>query len=830
MSQLSLINRLNHITTKMKKTVLAALALCCSVWAGAETLPVRSFKYAGPFALQVPYQTDSVDVHSKAFAPETFLDAPLSLSVWKRQGQAVTDLPATAEGYALHLAGFVLDNTAYAEAEIKVEGLKHFHLYVDGEKQAPGLLKLEPASHEVIVKYLTGDGETEKPQVKVETAKGQLTLNDSGQRMYTLSDVLHGIRLAGASLSADGNYLLAVYRTNKKGGKSETVTRITETATGKVVAERAETLRWMPRSVAYYYTRNGVEGRQLVTVNPVNGVEKVVAEGLPDGYFQWAPTEDYLLFSLTQEGPAERKDVYEVIHPDDRQPGWRTRSYLAKYDLSSGLLQPLTFGFHNVWANDISADGRYVLMAVQTSRLTARPTSLTSLYRLDVQTLQAEPLVEGDGFLGGACFSPDGTQVLLSGSPECLGGIGKNVRDGQTPSMIDTQLYLMQLSDKQITPLTRDFAPNVQRFEWNPADGHVYFTAEDRDCISLFRMDGKTRRFEKLPVGEELVKSFALAAAAPQLAVYGESAANGERLYTLNTKTKKARLVRDLFAEQYSDIAFGECGAWDFVNSRGDTICGRYYLPPHFDANKKYPMIVNYYGGCSPTSRNFEGRYPHHAYAALGYVVYVIEPSGATGFGQEFSARHVNTAGDYVADDIIEGTRRFAEEHPFVNAQKIGCIGASYGGFMTQYLQTKTDLFAAAVSHAGISDHTSYWGEGYWGYSYSEVSMANSYPWQNPQLFVDHSPLFHADKIHTPLLFVHGDADKNVPVGESIQMYTALKLLGRETAMVLVENQDHHILDYGKRIRWQSTIFAWFAKWLQDDASWWNAMYAPKAL
>lgn len=103
-------------------------------------------------------------------------------------------------------------------------------------------------------------------------------------------------------------------------------------------------------------------------------------------------------------------------------------------------------------------------------------------------------------------------------------------------------------------------------------------------------------------------------------------------------------------------------------------------------------MIVNYYGGCSPVSRNFESRYPHHAYAALGYVVYVIEPSGATGFGQEFSARHVNTAGEGVAQDIIEGTKQFCKEHAFVNDKKIGCIGASYGGFMTQYLQTQTDI------------------------------------------------------------------------------------------------------------------------------------------
>ena len=805
------------------------MALCWAVWAAADTLPVNTFKYAGPFVLRAPYQVDSVDVHSHAFSADRLLDTPLSFGTLQQGGSTVTALPGTSEEYALHLAGFVVENTAYAEVEVKVDGLKHYQLYVDGEKREPGALKLEPASHEVIVKYLSADGVRETPKVQVERVKGRVTLNESGQRMFTLNDVLHGVRMAGASLSSDGKYLIAMYRTNRIGGKSETLTRVTEVASGRVVAERTETLRWMPRTSAYYYTRNGVRGRQLVTVNPATGREQVVAEALPDGHFQWSPTEDYLLFTLTEEGPAERKDVYEVIHPDDRQPGWRTRSSLAKYDLLSGLMQPLTFGFHNVWANDISADGRYVLMSVQTSRLTARPTSLTSLYRLDVQTLEAEPLVEADGFLAGACFSPDGSRVLLSGSPECLGGIGKRVREGQTPSMIDTQLYVMQLADKQVTPLTLDFAPNVQRFVWNPADGHVYFTAENRDCISLFRMDGRSYHIEQVEVGEEVVKSFSLASAAPLMACYGESAANAERLYTVNTKTKKTTLVRDLFAEQMSDIAFGECGAWDFVNSRGDTICGRYYLPPHFDPNKKYPMIVNYYGGCSPTSRNFEGRYPHHAYAALGYVVYVIEPSGATGFGQEFSARHVNTAGDYVADDIIEGTRRFVEEHPFVNAQKIGCIGASYGGFMTQYLQTKTDLFAAAVSHAGISDHTSYWGEGYWGYSYSEVSMANSYPWQDPQLFVDHSPLFHADKIHTPLLFVHGDADHNVPVGESIQMYTALKLLGRETAMVLVQDQDHHILDYGKRIRWQSTIFAWFAKWLQDDPLWWNTMYAPKA-
>ena len=138
---------------------------------------------------------------------------------------------------------------------------------------------------------------------------------------------------------------------------------------------------------------------------------------------------------------------------------------------------------------------------------------------------------------------------------------------------------------------------------------------------------------------------------------------------------------------------------------------------------------------------------------------------------------------------------------------------------------TKSDIFAAAISHAGISDHTSYWGEGFWGYSYSEVSMAGNYPWTNKELFVNRSPLYNADRIHTPLLFLHGDKDTNVPVGESVQMFNALKLLGRETALVLVKDQNHHITDYQKRIKWQDTIFAWFAKYLQDDDEWWNSLY-----
>ena len=815
----------------MKKSILCVGALCMGLWASAENIEVKSFRYAGPYAVQQPFMIDSVDVNSKAFAMKKFLDTPLSFESLKEATSFSGDVLPATEGHALHLLEFTLQNTAYAKAKLNIEGLKNYQLYVDGKKQEGTELTLEPSTHPVVIKYLSEGGKADSLKVSVETEKdGLITLREDGKRLYTLEDVLHGTRFSGVSLSPNGKFLIASYQTTREGGKSSGTTKVTELSTGKVLAKRNERLQWMPRSNRYYYIRNGVEGRQLVVVDPASGQEQVLADKLPEGYFQVAPTEDYLLYSLTQEGPKERKEIYEVIEPDDRQPGWRDRSYLAKYDLKSGLMQPLTFGYHNAWAVDISQDGRYVLMMTQQSRLTQRPTSLSSLYRLDVQTLKADLLVDKDGFISNAKFSPDGNQVLVVGSPEAFNSIGKKVKEGQIPNMYDYQMYMLNVGDKKVTPLTVDFNPSVQQVVWSKADGQIYFNAENRDYVSLYRMNPANGKIQQVKANEENVKGFSMSASAPSLVYYGQGTMNSDRLYQLDTKKDKQVLVEDLSKEILKDIQLGECHDWNFINSKGDTIYGRYYLPPYFDANKKYPMIVNYYGGCSPTGRNFESRYPHHAYAALGYVVYVVQPSGASGFGQEFGARHVNTAGEGPAQDIIEGTKKFCEAHAFVNSKKIGCIGASYGGFMTQYLQTKTDIFAAAISHAGISDHTSYWGEGYWGYSYSEVSMAGSYPWTRKDLYVDRSPLFNADKIHTPLLFVHGDVDMNVPVGESIQMYTALKLLGRETAMVLVTGQDHHIVEYGKRIQWQNTIWAWFAKWLQDDATWWNAIYKPKTL
>ena len=850
---------MNKLILKTTKSGLLAAALMASISASAETIEVKTLKYAGPYAVAQPWMADSVNIKGEAFDLKQLLDSPLSFTLLNKGKEvSAAQLLADKQQDALHLASFCVSNTQRTKATIAVEGLEQYRLFVDGEQVAVNGDKAEtiltPSQHTVVIKYLTRkNASSDKKSIKltVTAANGApLSVGDAAaKRAYNIYDVICAPNYPSVSISPNGKFIVVRKTWVDRKGNNHSISELRNFQTNRLMATFEESVKWMPSSNKLYFTQKASDSSiageekqdgtlQLITINPLTMEREVLASNLPEGWFQFTPDEKTLIYTLTTEGRKKDPQVYDVKEPEDRQPGWRERSNLAKYDLASGILQPLTFGYHNIYLMDISADSRYLLIGKGEERLTKRPTTLTSFYRLDLGSMNAsaatapkvETLIEKGEFLNSAQFSPDGKSILVSASPEAFNGIGKNVEEGQTPSMIDTQLYLMTLADKKVRPLTRDFNPNVLSTEWSKVDGNIYFTAEDKDCVHLFRLNPKSGKFTLLKTPEEYIKSFSLASSAAEMAFSGQSASNADRLYKMNTKALKSQLVDDLSARELKDVELGECKAWNFVNSRGDTLCCRYYLPPHFDAAKKYPMVVNYYGGCSPTSRMFQSRYPHHVYAAMGYVVLVVNPSGATGFGQKFSARHVDTAGEGVAEDIISSTQAFCDEHAFVNRKKIGCIGASYGGFMTQYLQTKTDLFAAAISHAGISDHTSYWGEGYWGYSYSEVSMANEYPWTNKHLFVDQSPLYNADKIHTPLLFVHGTADNNVPVGESIQLYTALKLLGRPTAMVLVDGQDHHIIDYEKRLKWQNTIFAWFAKWLQDDASWWTEMYGNEKM
>ena len=834
----------------MKRNLLLLAAICSCYNLFAEEVIVKQFRYAGPYEVKKPFLKDSLDVNSKKFTEKELLKTAVPFSNVRQSTQLLeanadgeSTLPAGNQSSYIGLASFYLNSDRYVKGTLQVKGPETYEVYVNTEKQtAPDgkvSLSLEPHRYEIVIKYLAESDKAGTLKVSFDTEKeAVITATTDPEKRYTISDVFDGTRFRSVSLSPNGKYLLTSYQTTYPGGQTAYFQQITDKTNGQVLMESStNNFSWMPQSNRLYYTRKGLQGKELVTVDPVTKAETILSQNLPDGWFSIAPTEDFLIFTISEKGPEKDKDMEEILVPDDRQPGWRNRSFLHKYDLATGMLERLTYGHHSTFLNDISSDGNKILFTCTEDNLTERPFTVTSLYQMDLKYGNTVLLFK-DPFINSAKFiSEDGLFFIVSGSGEAFGGKGLHIKDGQISNMSDKQLFFCDngsdfgLIGPSAIPITKDFNPSILNFSVNRKNRTIYFQAEDKDRVRLYSYT-RTGLITEYPVEEDIISDFSVAADAPELVYFGESASNSQRLYSMNLKKKEKESVclKDLSKDILKDITLGEVHDWNFQAAAGDTIYGRYYLPPHFDPSKKYPLIVNYYGGTSPTERSLENRYPSHTYAALGYVVYIIQPSGATGFGQEFSARHVNAWGKRTGDEIIEGTKKFCEEHSFVDAKKIGCIGASYGGFMTQYLQTKTDIFAAAISHAGISDITSYWGEGYWGYSYSALATANSYPWNARDIYVEQSPLFHADKINTPILFLHGSVDTNVPVGESIQMFTALKLLGKPTAFIQVNGQNHQILDYKKRAEWNKTIYAWFAKYLKEQPEWWEALYPPKSL
>ena len=789
---------------------------------------VKEFNLAGPFAVNAPLSVDTVNVKGEKFDEKSLLQS-LALTTQPTTTFSGQVLPSLKDSKSVGLLTFYLNNSDYLKGKIEVKGPKNYKVYVDNN-EVSGELKLAPEHHTFAIRFLAEPSDTDSISVTIESQIANLQPQITKVHPYMVHDLTDGKRVRNAQLSADGKYVIVSFQTTARGGKSQWDYELREVKTQRVLQRLNGSKQWMPRSVAYIDEETQGDKRILYKVDPATGQRTQWAYDIPRESYDISPTEDYLIFTCTEEGPKEDENVYQVLEMDDRQPGWRSRSYLKRYDIKSGLTQRITFGTKGEHLSDISQDGKKLLVVSSYSRLEKRPTEVQDVFIIDAQTLKVDTLLQREGFLGGCLFSPDASQVLFMGNPEAFNRIGCQLPADRTPSMTEYELFIYDLATKQVKPLTKDFDPNIDGgLTWSYADGNIYFYAECRDYVYVYQLNPKTGKITQMPCNGDYIYRLDMAEHAPVMAYLSYKTLEPASAYVLDLKSKKQQTYFD-GKTALGDAELGTCQDYNFKNSKGDTVYGRLYLPKDFDATKKYPMIVYYYGGCSPVSRYFESPYAPQYWNSLGYVAYIIEPSGATGFGQEWASRHVNTAGRGPAEDIIEGTKQICADHPYINKEKIGCMGASYGGFMTQYLQTQTDIFAAAVSHAGIANHTSYWGQGYWGYNYSEVSMANSYPWSHRDLYVNQSPLFNADKIHTPLLLLHGDADTNVPLVESLQMFTALKLLGREVALVQVKGENHHILDYSKREKWLATQMAWFQKWLKDDPTWWDAIYPKKNL
>lgn len=662
-----------------------------------------------------------------------------------------------------------------------------------------------------------------------------VAVSTSPRRGVTIPDLLDPPHLEAVDLSADGTLLAVTLQQPAIPAEDRTSwVEIVRAADGSPV----RTLRlptgisgfaWAPAGHAFAYRTGGEDGTTLWVGDLEGGELRPLLEDVERlSSHRWAADGRSLFVQISEDADADGDDrgARRVLSLPDRWAGLRDLGSIHQVSVEGGGLRRITAGPRTVSLEDVSPDGRSLLVS-RTRYTLERPFVVGELAEIDLATLEPEAVTEVT-WLRSAAYSPEGSRILITAGPSAFGGLGTALPEGTVPNEYDDQAYLLHRGSGEVEAITRDLDPAVRSAAWSHHDGSIYLLTTEGSRGPLYRYrpeEPPGERFQRLDAGPEVVSALAPARSAPTLAVTGSSLQAPEAAWVLASADAPGRAVVEPAQQVLAQVRFGRVEDFDHTTGDGTRIPGRLHYPVDFDPGRRYPLLVYYYGGVVPVTREYGGRYPVDLWTARGYAVYVLQPSGAVGWGQERSALHVNDWGERIVDEILAGVDAVVAAHPFLDGSRVGCLGGSYGGFTTMSLVTASDRFAAAVSHAGISGIASYWGEGWWGYLYMAAAAADSYPWNRPDLFVERSPLFRADEIDTPLLLLHGTSDPNVPIGESEQMFAALRLLGKEVEYVRIEGEAHWIQRYPKRVLWWNTILAWFDRHLKEQPAHWNELW-----
>jgi len=640
-------------------------------------------------------------------------------------------------------------------------------------------------------------------------------------KRLTFKDALSWKTPGSLEISADGQYIAFTLReTDWNRSKYVSHVWLTDLSTGKTrqftngtAGESSPVFSPDGMLLAFVSSRSDplkggsddTPAKRQIWLIPVHGGEAYTLTAAPEGVRNYAWRHDgSVIFFTTRESPDKgvkarndklKKQKFDAVVKDKE----RYRNEIWQIDIHTKKAKRLYGGDYGLGSIAPSPDGAHI---AYTTNLTGIPDDgdKTDIWLLDVASGTSRRLTSRQGSESSPQWSPDGGRILFSAP----------LATTKVPSQ--SELFIIPSSGGTPVNVTKDFDRSVGGAQFTPGGKDALVTVSDGFYTHLYRLNIDKKSMTPLVKAPVNIRSFCIAKRAGTVASIQSSGSTLPDIFVMDINGEHARKITDV-NPQLKNFQLAPQEVIHWKSADGMPVEGLLVKPLGYTPGERVPLIVSVHGG--PHGRSTDGLtggINHQVLAAQGYAVLMTNFRGSSGYNAQFDGANFKDLGGGDYRDIMSGVDKVIAMG-IADPARMGVMGGSYGGYMTDWIITQTDRFAAAVSMYGIfslitdfsNSNIPTW----------ELRYLDDYYWDNFDIYLQHSPMYYVKNVRTPTLIMHGQADPNTFIANSNEMYQALKKMNAVVEYVTFPREGHgiggepnHALDKCRRAA------GWFEKYV----------------
>ncbi|MDQ6764011.1 MAG: S9 family peptidase [Bacteroidota bacterium] len=634
--------------------------------------------------------------------------------------------------------------------------------------------------------------------------------------------------VSDAHLSPDGKNVVCVITSARINSRQTNIVLIDILSKKQKTVAEGESPQWSPdgKWIAYLGDHNG--STAIFIYDVVNNSKEFLVNIYESDYFIdhyavnnfcWSPDGKAIAYVSTE--PFTKSDdkplCRELTHLLYKSKGGRGRQNYADnrrthiwiISIEEKIPRPVFINEYDQHSISFSPDGKKICFISNTTG-TPDLNQWSRVFSVDIVTGEINKISNEKGSAFLPAWSPDGKYITYM-------RINSEISTNDSPAE-DTQLYIIPSSSGGVAKcLTRSLDRRIEQISWDPSSTSIYFTTGNTGDTILYRVSILSGEIESIISTEGKVIEYSISNDGKKIIYVHTDATHVADVFIYDIENQTKIQLTHFGEDLLNECTLQPAETFWYKSFDGTNVQGWVIKPYNFDQQNKYPLILVIHGGPhNMFGYEFEDRM--QLLSANGYGVLYINPRGSSGYGQEFSNGCMKAWGEGDYNDLMYGVDAAIENNKWIDASRLGVTGQSYGGYMTNRIITKTQRFKAAVADGSISNLISFAGTSlYHSLMESEYQLS---VYDNYDELWKCSPLRDVKNVSTPVLFLHGETDNEVPISQAEEMFIALKKLGVTTSLVQYVGEGHGWrpdLKPDAKIDLLTRMIGWFDMFLKNE-------------